>query len=304
MGRNHLRIYRQLDGIQVVGVADLEPSLLEQASGDSSTHAYDDYHRLLEGEALDLVSVAVPTRLHREVALAAIERGVHLLVEKPIASTLAEAAEVERRAGAAGIKLMVGHVERFNPAVAALKERLRENEVGRLLQVQARRVGPFQPRVRDVGVVHDLATHDLDILRFLLGAEPTRLYAQVQRGVRTQYEDSLLGILLFPQDVTALLDVNWLSPWKVRQLTVLGEKGAFILDYIAQELGRHDAHGVENIAVAKKEPLRAELEAFVEAVRRDQPPPVSASDALAALRLAELLVESARRGRPLDVDTS
>ncbi|MFQ5878799.1 MAG: Gfo/Idh/MocA family oxidoreductase [Dehalococcoidia bacterium] len=304
MGRNHLRIYRQMEGVRVVAAADVDPSLLRQATHDSPTRAYDDYCRLLEQEELDAVSVAVPTRLHGEVALAAMARGVHLLVEKPIASTAAEGLAMERQAQAAGVKLMVGHVERFNPAVAVLRERLATGDVGRLLQIQARRVGPFEPRVRDVGVVHDLASHDLDLLRVLLGSEPLHLYALVQQGVRTQHEDSLLGLLRFPGDVMALVDVNWLSPWKKRQVTVLGDRGAFLLDYISQDLRLHRRDDAQTIAVAKQEPLRLELEAFVEAVRYDRPPPVSAADAIVALRLAEHLVTSGRSGRPLDVAIS
>jgi predicted dehydrogenase len=233
------------------------------------------------------------------VATAAIESGAHVLVEKPIASTIDEGIEMAHKAEAASVNLMVGHIERFNPALSELKERLLAGEIGNILQVQARRVGPFQPRVRDVGVVHDLATHDIDIIRLLLEREPTQIYARTRRGLKTEYEDTLLGILSFDDDVIALLDVNWLSPTKVRQLTVFGEHGTFIADYLTQDLHLQRAESAEIIEVRRREPLEAELSAFATAVRDGREAPVSANDGIAALRIAELLVESGRVGQPI-----
>lgn len=299
MGWNHLRIYRQLDGVEVVAVADVNPALLDKATQGTNTHAYNDYRHLLAEEKVDFASIVVPTRLHFEVATAAIESGVHVLVEKPIASNLKEAAEMAAKARSAGVNLMVGHIERFNPALAALKAKLDAGEVGNILQVQARRIGPFQPRVRDVGVVHDLATHDIDIIRLLLGKDPTQIYAQTRRGLKTDYEDTLLGILTFKDDVIALLDVNWLSPAKVRQLTVFGEKGTFIADYLTQSLHLLHTDGSEAIEVAWREPLEAELDAFACSVRDRREAPVSAEDGIAALHIAEVLVESGRMGQPV-----
>jgi predicted dehydrogenase len=299
MGWNHLRVYRRLEGVELVAVADVDPQLRDRASENSDTRAYDDYRRLFEEERVDLVSVVVPTRLHKEVATAAIESGAHVLVEKPIASTIDEGVEMAHKAEAASVNLMVGHIERFNPALSELKERLLAGEIGNILQVQARRVGPFQPRVRDVGVVHDLATHDIDIIRLLLEREPTQIYARTRRGLKTEYEDTLLGILSFDDDVIALLDVNWLSPTKVRQLTVFGEHGTFIADYLTQDLHLQRAESAEIIEVRRREPLEAELSAFATAVRDGREAPVSANDGIAALRIAELLVESGRVGQPI-----
>jgi UDP-N-acetylglucosamine 3-dehydrogenase len=317
MGRNHLRAYSELDGVDVVAVADPDEDVLGRAVRGRTARPYPDYHRLLREEAPDLVSIAAPTGLHYEVAMAAIEAGVNVLIEKPIASTVQQGVQIAAAARERGLVATVGHIERFNPAVAELKRHLIE-ELGAVHQVQARRIGPFQERLRDVGVACDLATHDLDVMRHVLGSEVTRLFCQTQTGVRSDFEDTLFAVLLFESGVSALLDVNWLSPIKVREFTVLAEGGMLTLDYINQELFlykdagqpsgwvdaaalRVSADAVTRLPVHKREPLLAELDAFVSAVARSERPVVSCEDAIAALHLAEQLVESGRSGLALAV---
>jgi predicted dehydrogenase len=296
MGVNHARIYAAMEGVELAAVADTSPERLAAATVATS---YNDYRRMLAEDRLDVVSVCVPTLLHHEVALAAIERGVALLVEKPIAATSEEGREMARAAREAGVPLMVGHVERFNPAVREVKRLLAAGRLGRVFQVYARRTGPFPQRVRDVGVVHDLAPHDIDIMSFLLESPVERVYAETACGIVTEHEDLLTGVLRFRSGATGILDVNWLTPLKVRQLTVLGEKGLLQADYLSQEVRfypKGEATSPELVRVEKKEPLRLEMEAFVEAVREGRQPPVTAEDGLSALEIASLLVESARRG--------
>src|SRR6185295_12500511 len=162
--------------------------------------------------------------------------GVALLVEKPLAATLDEGKRLRDLAAEAGVALTVGHIERFNPAVIELKRRLSAGELGRVFQVHARRVGPFPERVRDVGVVLDLAPHDIDVMRFLLGSEVTRVQAETEQRINTDHEDMLAGVLRFANGVVGVLDVNWLTPTKIRELSVLGERGMFVVDYLAREL--------------------------------------------------------------------
>ena len=132
--------------------------------------------------------------------------------------------------------LTVGHIERFNPAVVELQARLRAGELGRVFQVHARRVGPFPERVRDVGVVLDLAPHDIDVMRFLLDSEVARVQAETEQRINTEHEDMLAGVLRFANGVVGVLDINWLTPTKIRELSVLGERGMFVVDYLAREL--------------------------------------------------------------------
>jgi len=306
MGVNHARVYADIEGVDLAAVADMSPERL-QAAARRPAVTYDDYRRMLAGERLDIVSVCVPTLLHREVALATIDKGIALLVEKPIAATLEDGEAMAQAAQDAGVPLMVGHVERFNPAVLEVKRRLAAGDLGRVYQVYARRTGPFPQRVRDVGVVHDLAPHDIDVMRFLLQSPVERVYAETLRGVATEHDDMLWGILRFANGVVGVLDVNWLTPLKVRRLSVLGEKGLLQADYLSQQVSFYPKDsGLQSrdaapkaIPIENAEPLRLELEAFVDAVRRGVAPPVTAADGLAALEVAALLVESARAGRAM-----
>ena len=306
MGTHHVRVYGELDGARVVAVADASAErLAELAAGD--VRGYRDYRALLAEESLDAVSVVVPARLHREVAVACLERGIPTLVEKPLAADSAECDAIRSAARATDAPLMVGHVERFNPAVVELRRRLDEGALGRLYQLRARRVGPFFARERDVGVVHDLATHDIDCFRALLGCEVEIVQAETERGLRTEQEDALVGLLRFENGAVATLETNWLSPRKERELTVLGERGMLTVDYLAQELrslflgagepaGETPALDVARFPDAGQAPLRAELAAFLRVARGEEAPAVSVEDGAAAVRVADALVESGRTG--------
>jgi UDP-N-acetylglucosamine 3-dehydrogenase len=318
MGANHARIYNELDEVTLVGICDADRHLAQKVASRYRTSHYLDHRDLLDRERPDLVSIAVPTGFHRQVALDAIDRGVHLLVEKPIADTVANAEEMVRRAEAASVQLMVGHVERFNPAVVELKRRLQDGQLGKMFQIHVRRLGPFPHRVRDVGVVIDLATHDLDVMCYLTQADVVRAYAETEQEIHTHHEDSLSGLLRFDNDVVGVLDVNWLTPTKVRELSVTGEKGMFVVNYLTQDLYLYENEYVGSdwdrlgmlkgvgegnmikLRIAKKEPLLVELESFVACVKGRTPPPVTGGDGIRALALAQALVASGKDNRILE----
>ena len=319
MGRNHIRVYAELPGVEVVAVADPEPEALRRATSGRSARGYADPLKMLAEEALDLVSVVAPTSLHASLTLAALAHGANVLVEKPIAVDRAEAEAMIAAARDAGRLLTVGHVERFNPAIRELRSRLAAGELGRIFEIKAARLGPFPERIRDVGVVVDLATHDIDVMRFLLASDPVRLYAEIERRIHTDHEDLFCGLMKFGNGAVGLLDVNWLTPAKKRELSVTGERGMFVADYVNQNLlfyrnpgaalvwenpGPDDtglpltsvAEGeMSRPYVAKAEPLAVELAEFARAVREGGPPPVDPRDAMVALLLARKMVEAAER---------
>jgi UDP-N-acetylglucosamine 3-dehydrogenase len=314
MGRNHVRVWDEaVDGVELVGVADPDPEAVERATQGRRTRGFDDPARMFAEEQLDLVSIVAPTSLHLPVTLAALEAGINVLVEKPIAATREEAMRMIDAAAAAGRMLTVGHIERFNPAIRELRRRLAADELGRVFQVHATRLGPFPARIRDVGVVVDLAPHDLDIMRYLVGSEPVRIYAEAERRIHTEHEDLFNGTMKFANGVIGVLDINWLTPTKRRILTVTGERGMYVADYIAQDLvfyANPEAgatwvnQGVTSVAegemtrrsINREEPLTVELREFAAAVRDGGPPPVDPHDAMVALLLARKMVESAQRG--------
>ncbi|MEP7082550.1 MAG: Gfo/Idh/MocA family oxidoreductase [Chloroflexota bacterium] len=320
MGRNHLRVWEGIDGVELVAVADPDPAALAQATAGREVRGYEDAGRMFAVEQLDLVSVVAPTSLHLPVTVAALRAGANVLVEKPIASTREEALELIAAAEAAGRMLTVGHIERFNPAIRELRRRLAEGELGRIFQINATRLGPFPARIRDVGVVVDLAPHDLDVMRYLIGSEPIRLYGETERRIHTEHEDLFNGIMKFENGVIGVLDINWLTPTKKRTLTVTGERGMYVVDYITQDLvfyanpdasegpappaaadaGAAPASVSEGemtkLVIQRREPLAVELEEFARAVRDGAPPPVDPRDAMIALLLARKMVESATTG--------
>jgi predicted dehydrogenase len=313
MGRNHARVYDELPEVELTAVADEREETAREIARLRHVPAYSDYRAVLEEIRPDVVSVAVPTQQHHQVVQDALEAGCHVLVEKPIAATLDEGVAMIRRSAELGRVLAVGHIERYNPAVVELKRRLAEGELGQVFQICARRLGPFPKRVRDVGVVIDLATHDLDVMRYLTGAEVQRLYAETEQEIHTAHEDLFSGLLRFDNGVLGLLDINWLTPTKVRELSVTGQRGLFVANLLTQDLYFHEneeAVGMEwshlrllrgvsegqmiRLRLRKMEPLRAELQAFVKASRGEDGAIVSGQDGLVALQLAQALIEASR----------
>jgi predicted dehydrogenase len=311
MGRNHARIYSELPNIELVGIADAHYETAHTVAKRYGTKGYVDHRQLLKEQRPDAVTIAVPTVHHLETACSVIEQGVHLLIEKPIASSVEEGKQIIDAAQKANIHLTIGHVERFNPAVIALKERLARGELGQIFQLDARRQGPFPSRVYDVGVVIDLAVHDLDIIRYVSNAEITRMYAEIERRVHSTHEDMMSSLLRLDNGAVSSLTINWLTPTKIRELCVTGERGMFRVDYLTQDLfffenAITDEESWETLSILrgvsegrmirhfvnKKEPLRIELEAFLAAVRGEAPIAVTGVDGLKALQLAQALVKS------------
>lgn len=321
MGRHHVRVMGELPGVELVAVADMSDEAVARMTERSVLAGYTDIAQMLDTEKPDFVSIVVPTSAHLPVAMMAIERGIHCLVEKPIAATIAEATAMIRAAERAGVHLMIGHIERFNPAIIELKRRI--EQVGTVFQVSARRVGPFPPRIGDVGVVVDLATHDIDAMRYILDDEVQLVYAQTARRLHTAHEDMVVGTLRFANGTIGALDVNWLTPTKVRELTVIGSRGTFAANYLTQDLvffenaGMEDAWGADSALQSvleghstrynfqRIEPLRSELGAFADSVRTGRPVPAPPEGAAQALEVALDLIESARTGqavRPAEIN--
>ncbi len=320
MGRNHLRNLLARDDIELVAVADPATEVLEQALSVTGGRVRGFGHpgQMLAEEELDALIVAVPTTQHFAVAMAAMAKGVAVLIEKPLAATIVEGQQLIRTAAEQDVLLQVGHIERFNPAVRALAARLRHGDLSQIHSIKTIRGGPLPERIRDVGVAIDLATHDVDIMCHLLNERPVRVYAERSRQVHTAHEDLLYGLLSFPSGIVGLLDANWLTPEKQRRVVVLGTEGMFQVDYLTQSLtftrgtatlapeyldGYAPTFAGETVSLAIEpaEPLRLELDAFLDALRTGAASPVSGSDGLNALSLAKLLLTAADEGRSLPV---
>jgi predicted dehydrogenase len=317
MGRNHLRVIGTRPDARLVAIADPVDDVLAAACASSGAQGFADGLAMIRDVELDAIVIAAPTMAHVALAHAAIEAGVAVLVEKPLAATVAEASSIVEAGRAAGTPIQVGHVERFNPAVLELGRLLGEGWLSTVYAITSRRAGPFPARIRDVGVTVDLATHDVDILSWIAGERPVRVYAELAQRLHATHEDLLFGLLHFPSGATGMLDVNWLTPAKRRSLSVVGEEGMFELDYLTQRLTftRSDMSkanliggfattftgDVAELPVSNAEPLAAELDAFFEVVRNGGRPAVDGEDGLWAVTIAQALLTAAADGRPVDL---
>lgn len=317
MGRNHLRHLAARETCTLAAVADPADDLVADAVAKTGAAGFADPLAMIADGGLDAVVVASPTTTHAAIAAAAIERGLPLLVEKPLAATVEEGIALVAAARAKGVPLQVGHVERFNPAVLELGRRLEKGWAGPIYSITSRRAGPFPARIRDVGVTIDLATHDADILSWVAGERPTRVYAETAQRLHATNEDLLFGLLHFPSGATGMLDVNWLTPAKRRRLSVVGEAGMFELDYLTQRLAFTSADvgsptiidgyattfegNVVDVEVVSREPLAAELDAFLAVARDGGRPVVDGEDGLWALAIASSLLEAAGTARPVEL---
>lgn len=325
MGSFHVRNYTQIDCAQLVAVADPSEEARRRAAAGTGAVEFSDWRDLIEfgADELDAISIACSSEHHAEVALEALAADLHVLVEKPIATTLPDALRIRGAAIEADRKLMVGHVERFNPAVAKLRELVADGRLGNVYRAHTTRVGPLPARIQDTGVAIDLATHDLDVMQHVLDRQIGEIYADGGRFLHGSQEDLLTCMVRFGTaeagDALGLLDVNWLTPEKKREIALIGENGLLRASYITQDVWfvespsaplhwdglsmlRGDGEGAAvRFSLAKAEPLRSELEAFCRCVLDDTPEPVSAHDGVKALAAALAMRESAAVRRPVEL---
>ncbi|AIS32711.1 MULTISPECIES: Gfo/Idh/MocA family protein [Methanobacterium] len=302
MGHNHVRVYTRLKNANLLAVSDLMKGTLAEVSKKYNTVGFVDYDNVLKMPEIDAVSVCVPTTYHYEVVMSAIEQGKHVLVEKPIAFTLKEAKDMVKAARKQGVKLATGHVERFNPAVLEAKKLLRDKLIGEVVSVSAKRVGPFPPRIKDVGVTIDLAIHEVDVMAYLMDSPVSKVYAHVgSRLEKCEYEDHAEIMMEFYNNAIGMLEVNWLTPYKKRQLEVTGTDGIISLDYIDQTVEIFGKNA-RNVRVPHHEPLMEELDSFLNAIMLDEKPKITGEDGIHALKTVLASMKSAKEKTPIKID--
>jgi UDP-N-acetylglucosamine 3-dehydrogenase len=310
MGGYHLRVLSALAGVEVVAVVD--PSPERRATVPEGIRAFGELGEALSAVRADFACVSTPARALAESAQLAIEAGLAVLVEKPMAVDEESATALVAEAHRCGTLLAVGLVERCNPAVEALRALLAQDTAGRIYQMHARRLSPYPARESPVGVALDLATHDLDVIRYVTGSEVDRVYAETAGRAEQSDGDLVSATLRLDSGTTGIVEVNWLTPTKVRQLAVTCEGGMFVVDYITQDLTFHQHPQVDiewdilrmvrgtgegdtlRYGIARREPLVIQWERFLTALRGEGEPAASGADGLAALSIARAVEESGR----------
>lgn len=287
MGSNHARVLAGLPGVSLTGIVDPLPAHRARAENLIGCRTFVELDELLDA-GVDAVTIAAPTHLHHEIALTLIGRGIHVLVEKPIASTVEEGHEIVAAARKSGVTLMVGHVERFNPAVAAIKQAIMGEDI---LSIGITRVGPFPPRMSNVGVVIDLAVHDIDLIRWFTESDIVEVQPQLSSAV-AEREDIALLQFRTASGVLAHINTNWLTPFKARSVTV-ATRGKYVMgDLLTRQVTEcfgfqpDGSYSMRHLPVGHDEPLRAELMAFIDAVRNAGAPAVSGDEGVASLAIA------------------
>lgn len=317
MGKSHARVYSEMDNIDLILVCDSDENNANEIAKKYNTKPYTDYKEI--DEDLDAVSVCVPTKLHKEVSLFFIKKGINVLIEKPITNNVQEANELIKTAKEKNVKLMIGHVERFNPVIIEIKKRLDNNELGRIYNISTFRFSPFPHRIIDVGVTTDLAVHDIDIIMNLNKSKIKRIYAETGQRIHENHEDMLNALLKFDNNVTGVINTNWLTPKKVREISITGEKGMFVAKYLTQilyfykneftEKNLDYSKGVKDIIegdmlkikINNKEPLLAELEEFVNCIINDRKPAISGEDGLEVLEVATKILEASKTNKVVNL---
>ena len=282
MGKEHARIYAESKEAELVGVHDSNPDTAKKIAEKYRTRAFSSLEEMVD--SVEAASIVTPTTTHLAIAAPFLKKGKHVLVEKPIAMDTAEARELVNLADQNGAKLAVGHVERFNPVLAALEERL-----GRPRFIEAHRLSPYPGRSTDIGVVMDLMIHDLEIILHLVRSPVTSVDA-VGVPVLSKGEDIANARIRFANGCVANLTTSRISPEKLRKIRVFQDDAYLSLDYMKQEgeiYKRLDGKITrDKIPVMKGEPLKNQLEEFLDNVRHGTDPRVGGSHGFEALKLA------------------
>jgi len=301
-GRNHARVLSEIPQAELVAVCDIDRRRAEEAAGRYGAKPYTSSRDLYREESIDAVSICVwSTELFRE-SMEALNAGKHVFVEKPMASSSREAEMMLELARSKGLRLTVGFIERFNPAVTRLKRCIKEGEIGRPVSATVKRVSKWPERVGDIGVVKDTVIHDIDLMRYIFEEDPVSVYARAGRLRHRRFEDYVQVMLAFPDGKSAFLEANWLTPYKVRKLTVTGSEAIITVDYITQEITIETSSRTLIPRYEWEEPLKLELQNFVDSVLKDSDPKVKATDGVKALKIAEAVLESAEKNSLVELD--
>lgn len=311
MGQNHVRVYSEIANL--IGVADTDESSLLAITKRFKVKGYPDYHDLLDNEDLQAVSISTPTSTHFEIANEFIKAGKHVLVEKPICGDSEKARMLVENAKKENVILAAGFIERHNPVVGLTKNLIEKKQFGDVISISSRRVSSFPSRIKDVGVILDLGIHDIDVIRYLINSKVRSVYTLSGKSSETEFEDHANILLEFENNILAFIEVNWLTPMKVRKVSLTCSKNFVEMDYILQLLQVSSStikkfdtgnlyqipqeYDERKIELKRMEPLKNELGNFLNAIEQNKEPLVSGKEGVINLEIAEAAMLSANEGK-------
>lgn len=303
MGQNHVKVLSSLENVNLIAICDKDNQKTKKIAKQYKLKAYVNFETLIKNEKLDAISVCLPTTLHFEVAAFCIKKKIPVFIEKPISANVKEAKALRKLAILYKTPVMVGHIERFNPVVNEIRLRIKSGELGKIIKIHTQRFSPPVASQQDVSVIVDLATHDIDVMNYLIGEKIVRIYSETDRKYN-KTENIMSALMRFKSGIIGLLEVSWVHPTKIRNLTIIGENGLYQANYLSQELFFYKQNkqlfknnfdylsiqtkaDVVKIAFESREPLYLELKAFTESILNKSKIPVTIDDGLFALDIAE-----------------
>lgn len=301
-GRNHIRVLKEL-GARVEAICDIDQERVKMfANYFGIKKFYTSLKDMLKMEDLHALTICTPSSTHAKCAITALESGLDVFVEKPLASTVNECLEIMDSMKSNNRLVMTGFIERFNPAVNKAAQLLEMNEIGEVIMSHGRRIGWWPQRIGDVGVVKDTAIHDIDLVRFLFRKDPIQVYARGGKQ-RHHLDDHVQAILtLDDRPRVAFIEANWLTPRKKREMHITGSDGVLSIKFLTQEVSLEKADMVIEPIIKQEEPLKLELKHFIECVKKRKKPSANAVDGLKAVAIAEAILESMERNKIVDID--
>lgn len=259
MGQNHYRVLKSIGGFEITALCDI------QQTRDYDEPFFTDLDEMLEKADFEAAVIVVPTFLHKEVAIKCLNKGKHLFIEKPVASSVKEAKDILEVATKNSARVAVGYIERFNPVVEQLKEEISNSEV---YSISITRVGPFPPRIADVGILTDLSVHDIDLIRYITGKEILNTSIHKSQKIHNHHEDNAILSFQLEDEIVASITTNWLTPFRKRTIEVATKDAYFEANLMEQDLTefseyqKNNSFVIRKCMVKKEEPLVREHKAF------------------------------------------
>ena len=300
-GKNHARVYTELPSTELIAICDVNPERAKAMAAQYGVKAYSDSTQMFKNKEIEAVNVCTWSTVLAKEALKALNAGKHVLVEKPMATSPRQAQKLVQTAQENGLHLTVGFLMRFIPGLQSIRQSVENKKIGEFVCATAKRVSQWPERIGDVGVVKDTAIHDIDVMRFISGQDPISVYAKMGSMRIKKFEDYAQIMLTYADGKSAFIESNWLTPYKTRTLTVTGSEAIMRLDYITQDLWIEQQKESVQPRYPFQEPLKAELQHFVDCIVEKKKPLVTGEDGVRALEVAMAAIRSSAKNRAIQL---
>jgi UDP-N-acetylglucosamine 3-dehydrogenase len=300
-GKNHARVYKELPSTELIAICDVNAERAKAMAAQYGVKAYSDSSQMLKNKQIEAVNVCTWSTILAKEAKKALDAGKHVLVEKPMATTPRQAKKLVQTAQENGLHLTVGFLMRFIPGLQLIRQSVEKKKLGELVCVTAKRVSQWPERIGDVGVVKDTAIHDIDVMRFISNQDPVSVYAKMGSMRIKKFEDYAHIMLTYKNGESAFIESNWLTPYKTRMLTATGSEAIMRLDYITQDLWIEQKSENVQPRLPFQEPLKAELQHFVDCIVNKTEPIITGEDGVKALEIATAAMQSSAKNRAIQI---